>query len=142
MIRSLSGFARLSLRDKRAAVQVLALALLLDAGLRAVAFPTLLRWLGLSLVRRPAQRPTPGGEALERTVKSVDRVLQRWPAEGRCLRRTLVLGVLLREYAPVVRLGVTRRGGVVGAHAWLEIDDLPIGEAADPTTRFSLLSVP
>lgn len=142
MIRALRGFARLSRADRATTLRVFALALAVDAGVRTVPFPTLLRWLGLSLTKGPPGEPLPNDPVLERLVKHVDRVLRRWPEEGRCLRRSLVLGVLLREHAPVVKLGVAKDAAGVRAHAWVEIDDQPIGESSDPTAHFAPLSAP
>ncbi len=56
------------------------------------------------------------------------RVLARRPFRATCLRRSLVLASLLRRRRPDLRVGVSKRAGVVAAHAWLEID----GASLDP----------
>ena len=56
------------------------------------------------------------------------RALGRRPLRATCLRRSLVLASLLRRHRPALRVGVTKSGGAVAAHAWLEID----GATLDP----------
>lgn len=56
------------------------------------------------------------------------RVAGRRPFRATCLRRSLLLAHLLRRRRPALRLGVTKKGGAVAAHAWLEID----GATLDP----------
>lgn len=56
------------------------------------------------------------------------RALGRRPFRATCLRRSLVLASLLRRHRPALRVGVTKAGGAVAAHAWLEID----GATLDP----------
>ena len=64
-----------------------------------------------------------------------DRVADAWPfSRGPCLRRTLVLGHLLREHDPALRLGVAGAGDDLNAHAWLEIDGQPL----EDVTSFAL----
>lgn len=52
--------------------------------------------------------------------------------EAGCLRRGLVLGRLLADLRPVLRIGVSRAEGRFDAHAWLEIDGVVIAEDGDP----------
>lgn len=50
------------------------------------------------------------------------RVIDRRPFDKTCLRRSLLLGTLLRHRRPVLRIGVAKAAGAVAAHAWLEVD--------------------
>jgi hypothetical protein len=61
---------------------------------------------------------------------SVDRVLRVVHPTGACLRRALVLGRLLREFDPVLRIGVARGADKFEAHAWLEVDGRVIAEGS------------
>lgn len=142
MSRALRDSVRLQMSSRSAAARVLALAVVVEAALRVTEFPKLVRRLGISLVSRPAGQPLPSAPSLKELVATVDRILRRWPEDGRCLRRALVLGLLLRRHSPVIRIGVVRERGVVRAHAWLEVDNRPIGEPSDPTLQFSPLSAP
>lgn len=73
--------------------------------------------------------------------RALDAVLRRWPwADGPCLRRSLVLGWLLRERVPRLCLGVRLDDdGALHAHAWIEVDGASIGrqdaELVDLSTR-------
>jgi hypothetical protein len=68
------------------------------------------------------------------------RVLQHRPFNGTCLRRALVFADILRDRAPVLRVGVAKDGGEVTAHAWVELD----GVSLDPMAleRFTVLRAP
>jgi len=56
------------------------------------------------------------------------RVLECAPLDGTCLRRALVFADILRDRAPLLRVGVAKESGEVTAHAWLELD----GASLDP----------
>jgi hypothetical protein len=63
-------------------------------------------------------------------------LLRRWPglqADAVCLRRALLVGWVLRDRDPVLRIGVADRDGALTAHAWLEVQGGTIG--ADTTHR-------
>lgn len=66
-----------------------------------------------------------------RQVRCTRRVAHAWPfSQGPCLRSALVVGHLLREHDPAIRLGVLTTDGDVYAHAWLEIDGRPLEHVA------------
>ena len=48
-------------------------------------------------------------------------------SERGCLRRSLVMGHVLRRHDPVLRIGVRRTDGGFSAHAWVEV----AGEAVE-----------
>ena len=58
-----------------------------------------------------------------------------------CLPRSLVLQRLLiqRGHPAVLRIGVSRHGEKLAAHAWVEIHGETVGEAADVEERFAAL---
>lgn len=97
-----------------------------ETGLRLVPVGRLSRWLGIRTAKGSGSlaRPVQGDDV----IRATDRVLTFWPRRGLCLRRSLVLGALLRRYEPVLRIGVRRESGRIRAHAWIEIDGVPIGE--------------
>jgi hypothetical protein len=53
-------------------------------------------------------------------------VLRRWIYDATCLRRSLVLGRVLRRHHPILCFGVVEDGDVL-AHAWLALDNATIG---------------
>lgn len=48
-----------------------------------------------------------------------------------CLRRSLVLGCVLRRHAPQLQIGVRRENDRTLAHAWIEIAGRPIEARSD-----------
>jgi hypothetical protein len=77
-----------------------------------------------------------------RQLQSASRLARVWPfGRGPCLRRSLVIGHLLRRRQPAVRLGTVGGGADLVAHAWVEIDGRPLESLvgvtsfqADPAT--------
>ena len=58
----------------------------------------------------------------------VDLLYGAWPRKNSCLRRALVLGYRIRDAHPVLLIGVSKEGGEIRAHAWIEVDGQVIGE--------------
>jgi hypothetical protein len=58
-----------------------------------------------------------------------------------CLPRALTLQKLLRwrGVPSLMRIGVAQLPAGVLAHAWVEVADVPVGEADDVTKKFSVL---
>lgn len=140
-MRRLAAFARLPLADKVATAHAAALAVAVEAGLRAMSLPRLARAMGVRLedegpARSQAPPPAEARPALAaaeaRRVRAAVRVYRAWPTGRVCLRRALVLGRLLRRRAPVLRIGVARPPGEdLHAHAWAEVDGAPLlGDAS------------
>lgn len=118
--------------------RALCLGVVVEAGLRFVSVATLSKWLGLSTSPRPATVAARAVPNVDAVVRITDEVLTLWPRRGRCVRRSLVLGALLRRHRPVLRIGVRKRNAALTAHAWVEIDGEPVGETA--AGEFSALS--
>lgn len=67
-----------------------------------------------------------------RRLEVVDLCFRLWPVQGTCLRRSLVVGWIVRRHAPVLRIGVRRgRSGVLLAHAWVDVP----GHSSDPSAH-------
>lgn len=132
-------------RQRLAAGQVLVLWAGAEAALRLVSLPTACRAFGVRLTpagTSDAGSISVGGGAtgelpdevrarVEQDRASVDRVLRVVHPEGGCLRRALVLGRLLRDLDPVLRIGVARSAESFEAHAWLEVQGTAIAEGHD-----------
>jgi hypothetical protein len=68
---------------------------------------------------------------VRRQVRCAARATAFWPiGDGPCLRRSLVIGHLLRRHGAAVRLGVAGAGEAILAHAWVEIDGRPIEDVS------------
>ena len=59
-----------------------------------------------------------------------------------CLVQSLTLKKMLgaRNIPAQVRIGAQKTQGSLHAHAWVEVDQMPIGEADDVAQRFGILS--
>ena len=107
--------------------RVLAVAALTELGLRTLPLGLLCRGYGIRIGRERGHSPARSLQLTDAelvTVRAVERVyrLTARGGQGTCLRRALVCGALLRERAPVLRLGCTRVDGRVHAHAWIELE--------------------
>lgn len=112
--------------------RVVALASVVEVGLRTVGVARLARWLGVGVAEHASIRAV-GTGAIPPEIALVDRALAGWPSHGRCLRRSLVLGALLARHRPVMRIGVRRDGAAIRAHAWLEVAGEALPDAHDAT---------
>jgi hypothetical protein len=74
--------------------------------------------------RRPG--PVSSAEAV-RLGWAVTRTLSTLPLDDRCLAQSLVLtGLLARRQTPNVLVIGARPGADFGAHAWIEVDGVPV----------------
>jgi hypothetical protein len=65
------------------------------------------------------------------------------PDQGRCLQRSLLLYRFLSENsaAPRLVIGVSRTAGRVEGHAWVLVDDAPVGEPPNIARAFVPVAV-
>lgn len=74
----------------------------------------------------------------QRMLWAVRRVTPRlYGTERGCLRRSLVVGHLLRHRAPVLRIGVHAGGSSFAAHAWVEVDGVRVEDDNDGVVPFT-----
>ena len=115
----------LSWRDRAEVVVIVAVAAVVEVGIRFMRLPRLAKMLGAELDTSPArgQRMTkpPPAWAVKR-LELCRGVLRRWPGGNTCLRRSLVMGNRVRPLHPMLRVGVAKKSGELAAHAWLEFD--------------------
>lgn len=133
MLRSLAAW-RAALRTGRRRAGIALLVVGVEIALRIkVPLPVLAGRLGVPLSAGAHERDLV--ERLPRWAQlewvEAHRMLAAWPFGDTCLRRCLVAGHRMRGLSPVLVLGVTRRGGRLAAHSWLEID----GRVLDPRAR-------
>lgn len=115
---------------------------IVEVGLRILRFGELARLLGVvTEASRVETDPSASPTEVPRAVAAADRLFRRLPPRGRCLRRSLVLAMLLRGHGAVVRFGACKSHGVVAAHAWVELAGEPIpdigGSGHSAFTRLS-----
>lgn len=123
--------------DVRTALVTVALAPLVEIGLRTVGVQRTARRLGVDLRLDGApegaeagDRVVPLDRAERRQLRVAWRLLALGPFDGTCLRRSLIGARLLRRRSHAVRIGVRKVGGELTAHAWLEIDGVSLDPAA------------
>jgi hypothetical protein len=102
-------------------------------GVRTLGFPVVRQWLETPRPRSVCATTDPA-----RLAKVVD-TAARFSVIGRsCLTRALVLErLLVREgIRAELRIGVQRMGSGIAAHAWVEVDGVPVAEPADIERSF------
>lgn len=112
----------------RQVIRTLGYALVVDAGLRWMSVGRLSSLLGVSARPTRTRERTEPDRAILEAVRVADRVLRFWPIRGKCLRRSLVIGALLRRHEPALRFGVMRSPKGLVAHAWVEVGGAAVGE--------------
>jgi hypothetical protein len=116
----------------------------IEVGLRRSSLPSLCRRLGVHVdlvsPTTPSRSVWPVPRIYERHVRALMRATSWWPFGDTCLRRCLLLGMLLRTERPALRIGIRRdEAGTFGAHSWLEI----AGRSLDPASAdFAVLHGP
>jgi Transglutaminase-like superfamily len=135
--RRLLRALRMPPREILTTLHVAAVMVVVEMLIRWVPLPRLSRLLGLRVNLAPARPAVEQMRATElparagRQLRCTRRVADAWPfSKGPCLRRSLVVGHLLRHHDPAVRLGVAGSGDHLFAHAWVEIDDRPLESVA------------
>jgi coenzyme PQQ synthesis protein D (PqqD)/transglutaminase superfamily protein len=124
---------RQSWRYRLVTVQVTAVVVFIEFGLRITNVARLARWMHIPLATNVAIPPEPVPDDLNvltererRAYWAVNWVMDRWLYDGTCLRRALTYGWFLRGRHPVLRLGMIDEGEAV-AHAWIEVEGRTFG---------------
>jgi Transglutaminase-like superfamily len=106
-----------------------------DIGLRALPFARVDRWL------TPALAPGRDEPAVGRLVWATEAAARHHLYPMRCLPKSLCLRWLLGRHGldSELRIGVARPDGGLAAHAWVERQGRPVGEALGVEERFSPL---
>lgn len=123
----------LSFRELCETVLALGVACLVEIALRTSRLPSVATAFGCPLDTRNSTSPQVFEERRghltpreRRRLAAARRVSRHWPLGDTCLRVSLVSGFLLRHRNPVLRVGVARLDGEVKAHAWIEMDGIPL----------------
>lgn len=121
-IERIRHFLRLSHRERGIFTRAWVLFLLVELALRFLPFKRVVA-LGQRLSpRRPGDATPPFPCALPRAIWLVEVAGRHAPGGPSCLNRALVLSWILRRRGvpTTLRIGVSRDGGGLEAHAWLE----------------------
>jgi hypothetical protein len=125
-------------RDRWPLFQAWVLLLAVDLALRTLPFAWTQAWAARESAKKAIRAPEENAVAVQRLRRLTDLAARHHLYPMRCLRRSLTLQWLLnrRGMPAVLRLGVQREAGALKAHAWLELDGLPLGEPQDIESRF------
>jgi hypothetical protein len=140
MLHKLGTARKLSRAEWGGFLQAWTLLLAVDLGLRLLPFPRLRAW---AAPKSDAYSQNISDEAARAQIRQVRaRVAQAarnhlYPMT--CLRRSLVLQRMLRRRGipTELRLGVRKEDGTLQAHAWLEYQGQPVGEAEDLGEKYA-----
>jgi hypothetical protein len=138
MLHKLRSASRLSPTDWLYFIQAWFWLLVFDLGLRTRSFSSL-QTFAARLSPRPIPEKT---EALIQALKtSVDHARHNHLYPMTCLRRALTLQKMLaqRGLAAELKIGVRKEAGQFLAHAWVEYQGQPLGEAEKITENFAEL---
>lgn len=139
-MRELAKLRALTGAERRLLIVCLAATPLVAAGLSLFGF----RRLHKALARWPRPRSArfkteqaASARALT-AAKVVAIAAGSGPVRATCLRRSLLLWWLLKRegIVTVLRVGVSREGGALHAHAWVEYLGRPLNDADDIALRF------
>lgn len=92
--------------------------------------------------RLPARTESPAAPLAlaEAHARVIARIAETTPGKPRCLPRSLLLATLLRRRRIAAQLWLgAGTGAAFDAHAWIEIDGVPVAEAADLEARYRRL---
>lgn len=141
MLRKLQTAHRITPGEGWLLAQAWWLLLATDLGLRWRSFRHVQAILA---VPRPPAPPADADAAIRRVTRLVDIAARHHLYPMTCLRRALVLQWLLgqRGILADLRIGVHKETGGLVAHAWLEYNGAPVGDARDVADRFAPLAAP
>lgn len=110
-----------------------------------------LRLNGFERVLARAGKPRPGSTSInmdplayaEQTAAIVNTAARLILRREACLERSILLWRLLRRKGidSDLRIGVTKESAILQAHAWVEMDSVPINDPADLEERFTSFDV-
>ena len=127
------SFTRLTSRQMFALTRATVTAVVVELGLRLLSFSKLIQVLGLKMGVR-----SEGSPDLALCLSEEERV-KAWAAsaiyrdhgsDGRCLKRALLTGALLRHRHPAIWIGANKLDGRFHAHSWIEIDGHPLDRSS------------
>ena len=131
-MRTLRSYFRLNPFERWIVVQSVAGLVIARIGLRVAGFGVwkkVVTWLSSANAEsREVEDTRSFASSIARTQAAAERHLFFRPS---CLEHALVLWYLLRRHgvAALIRIGGRKEQGVFEAHAWVEVDGLPIGDA-------------
>jgi len=136
-VRRLRKYLALSRPQRAIVLHSLLLLPMAAARLRAQGMARTTAWLGRLRPHLAHAAPTLAPQEVARLVNAAASVMR-----ARCLARSLVLSHLLHNFGipNEIQLGVSKLSdGNLDAHAWVELDGVPLNDAADISARYAPL---
>jgi hypothetical protein len=139
--RYFSIYRALPAREQKVLLVSLVLLPLFWLGLRLAGLQRFQAWLDRFPLARRA--PLIQAEAAALGV-AVNRAANLILGPATCLTRSLLLRWLLRRYGTTsdLRIGVCFEQGKLAAHAWVEIDGIPMNDRPEAVARFAAFDQP
>jgi hypothetical protein len=111
---------------------------MVDVGMRLFGLPRVVR------LARPARRPRGSSEAdiIHATVHNVLTATALYPGRSKCLEQSVAVYILLRRRGYDARLRIGVQPYPFAAHAWLELNGVPLTETAEAVSRFAVMPEP
>ena len=137
MVGRLAKLRQLSWAERRLLSKAWVYVAVARAALAVLPFPTVMAKAAAG--RTPTRRRDP--VLVARTKRLVDIAAERHVVPMRCLPRSLALQRLLADQgiATELKIGVSKEGDALSAHAWLESDGEPLGEPEGISARYATL---
>jgi hypothetical protein len=132
----IATYRALSGREQKVLLASLVLLPMFWLGLRMAGLQRFQAWLDHSPIARRAPLSPPEAAALG---VAVNRAANHILGPANCLTRSLLLRWLLRRFgtASNLRIGVCFEEGALAAHAWVEIDGMPLNDTPEAVARFA-----
>lgn len=129
-------------RSERMVLLGMMLALpVLSAGLRMFGYARMRRWVESATARDSTRVVAPHDLAQSERIAQLAGIAGRHgPIHATCLRQALLVYGLLRRrgLAPELKIGVRRGDAAPDMHAWVELEDTPLGQARLEHVPFAL----
>jgi Transglutaminase-like superfamily len=141
MSGKLSKFLALPSADKRVFLSAVMWLPLFWLGLRVFGLARLQAWIDHAPL---AEKTSPSVTGLKGIGALVNSAARYTPGPVTCLTRSLLLRWLLRRrgIASELRIGVQLVQGRLDAHAWVEVEGVPLNDAPDVAQRFAAFNEP
>jgi hypothetical protein len=87
---------------------------------------------------RPPNARVPDGARVARVVETIGRAAELIPGQVGCLPRSMTISAMLRHRGVEadLRIGVRSTSAGVEAHAWVELDGVPVNDASNVDDEF------
>ena len=122
-------------RGAPSVVKCLAVLCFVDVGMRIFGLRRVVRLAGAT--GRP--RSTSESDIVHATVHNVLTATALYPGRSKCLEQSVAVYILLHRRGYNARLRIGVQPYPFAAHAWLELNGVPLTETAEAVSRFAVM---